>query len=287
MERKLIYENYKGEKITFAYEKPFLLGICDGFHDVIGSVNSIKSAFGVGATWTGTSIDKRDLQIKGTITENIQENRQLLIDMLPLNKEGTLYYYEGDIARKISCLVEKVSIPEKKGYTRDFIISLVCPNPRFAAIAATILSMATWTPKFKFALKIPITTGIKFGTKNNTSMGTTENVTDIEYGMTIRFKANDTVTNPYLFNVMTREIVQIEKVMSAGDQIIITTHIDNKNVIYKSASTGVEENINYLMKYGSKYLQVPPGTNTFRSGADGGEASLETIVEFLPEYEAV
>ena len=147
--------------------------------------------------------------------------------------------------------------------------------------------MATWTPAFKFKLVIPENKGIKFGTKNTTSMGTTENTTEIDYGMTIKFKANDTVKNPYLFNVTTRDIIQIEKTMSAGDQIIITTHIDNKNVIYKNTVTGEKENINYLIMYGSKYLQVPSGTNTFRSGADSGEDNLETTIEFLPEYEAV
>lgn len=287
MERTLIYKNHKGDMITFTYKPPFLLSICDGFHETVGTVNSVSSAYGVGTTWNGTSIGQRNLTIKGTITDNIQENRLLLYDMFPLNSEGTLYYYEGDIERKITCLVEKVSIPEKKGFTRDFSISLVCPNPRFSALAATILSMATWTPAFKFKLVIPKNKGIKFGTKNTTSMGTTENTTEIDYGMTIKFKANDTVKNPYLFNVTTRDIIQIEKTMSAGDQIIITTHIDNKNVIYKNAVTGEEENINYLIMYGSKYLQVPSGTNTFRSGADSGEDNLETTIEFLPEYEAV
>lgn len=287
MERTLIYKNHKGDMITFTYKPPFLLSICDGFHETVGTVNSVSSAYGVGTTWNGTSIGQRDLTIKGTITDNIQENRLLLYDMFPLNSEGTLYYYEGDIERKITCLVEKVSIPEKKGFTRDFSISLVCPNPRFSALAATILSMATWTPAFKFKLVIPKNKGIKFGIKNTTSMGTTENTTEIDYGMTIKFKANDTVKNPYLFNVTTRDIIQIEKTMSAGDQIIITTHIDNKNVIYKNAVTGEEENINYLIMYGSKYLQVPSGTNTFRSGADAGEDNLETTIEFLPEYEAV
>ena len=287
MERTLIYKNHKGDMITFTYKPPFLLSICDGFHETVGTVNSVSSAYGVGTTWNGTSIGQRDLTIKGTITDNIQENRLLLYDMFPLNSEGTLYYYEGDIERKITCLVEKVSIPEKKGFTRDFSISLVCPNPRFSALAATILSMATWTPAFKFKLVIPKNKGIKFGTKNTTSMGTTENTTEIDYGMTIKFKANDTVKNPYLFNVTTRDIIQIEKTMSAGDQIIITTHIDNRNVIYKNAVTGEEENINYLIMYGSKYLQVPSGTNTFRSGADSGEDNLETTIEFLPEYEAV
>lgn len=287
MERTLIYKNHKGDMITFTYKPPFLLSICDGFHETVGTVNSVSSAYGVGTTWNGTSIGQRDLTIKGTITDNIQENRLLLYDMFPLNSEGTLYYYEGDIERKITCLVEKVSIPEKKGFTRDFSISLVCPNPRFSALAATILSMATWAPAFNFPLIIPENEGIQFGIKNTTSMGTTENTTEIDYGMTIKFKANDTVKNPYLFNVTTRDIIQIEKTMSAGDQIIITTHIDNKNVIYNSAVTGEEENINYLIMYGSKYLQVPSGTNTFRSGADSGEDNLETTIEFLPEYEAV
>lgn len=287
MERTLIYKNHKGDMITFTYKPPFLLSICDGFHETVGTVNSVSSAYGVGTTWNGTSIGQRDLTIKGTITDNIQENRLLLYDMFPLNSEGTLYYYEGDIERKITCLVEKVSIPEKKGFTRDFSISLVCPNPRFSALAATILSMATWAPAFNFPLIIPENEGIQFGIKNTTSMGTTENTTEIDYGMTIKFKANDTVKNPYLFNITTRDIIQIEKTMSAGDQIIITTHIDNKNVIYKNAVTGEEENINYLIMYGSKYLQVPSGTNTFRSGADSGEDNLETTIEFLPEYEAV
>ncbi len=287
MERTLIWENYKGDSVIFTYQPPFLLGICDGFHEVAGKVNSISSAYGVGTTFQGTSIDERDLTIKGTITENIQENRLLLFDIFPLNTIGTLYYYEGDIERKIKCTVEKVDIPEKEGFTRDFSISLIAPNPRFSAVSATVLSMANWQAAFEFALIIPKDEGIEFGIKNNTSMGTAENDTNIEYGMTIKFKANDTVVNPYVLNVNNREIIQIEKTMSAGDQIIITTHVDNKKVVYISASTSIEEDITFLKMYGSVYLQVPIGTNTFRSGAEQGEDNLETTIEFLPEYEAV
>ena len=87
MERTLIYKNHKGDMITFTYKPPFLLGICDGFHEVIGTVNTISSAYGVGTKWNGTSIGERDLTIKGTITENIQENRLLLFDMFPRNSE--------------------------------------------------------------------------------------------------------------------------------------------------------------------------------------------------------
>lgn len=287
MERTIIYENQHGAIVTFAYKPPFLLGICDGFHSIAGTVNSSTSAYGVGSKWSGTSIGSRDLTIKGTITENVQENRLLLTRVFSLKSEGTLYYYEGNIERKIKCVVEKVDIPEKGGITRDFTISLVCPNPRFTDILPTIFSMASWSPAFKFPLKIPKNKGIKFGTKNPTSMGTTTNNTDIDYGMTITFHAKDTVVNPYLFNVVTREIMKVEKTLAAGDKLVITTHEDNKNIIYINAITGEKENVNYLMSYGSKFLQIPSGVNTFRAGADTGEGVLETQIEFLPEYEAV
>ena len=47
MERTLIYKNHKGDMITFTYKPPFLLSICDGFHETVGTVNSVSSAYGV------------------------------------------------------------------------------------------------------------------------------------------------------------------------------------------------------------------------------------------------
>ena len=56
MERTLIYKNHKGDMITFTYKPPFLLGVCDGFHEVVGTVNTISSAYGVG-TKSSTFVD--------------------------------------------------------------------------------------------------------------------------------------------------------------------------------------------------------------------------------------
>ena len=92
MERTLIYKNHKGDMITFTYKPPFLLSICDGFHETVGTVNSVSSAYGVGTTWNGTSIGQRDLTIKGTITDNIQENRLLkLINFIILYLKNLIY----------------------------------------------------------------------------------------------------------------------------------------------------------------------------------------------------
>jgi hypothetical protein len=81
--------------------------------------------------------------------------------------------------------------------------------------------------------------------------------------------------------------MKIEKKMSTGDKIIVNTYRQNKNIIYIPVSTGIEENINNLMVYGSKFLQVHHGSNTFRYNADDGEDNLEAVIEYVNEYEAV
>ena len=286
MSKKLVCESYLNEKVTFTYEFPFYLSQVEGLHEVIGTVTGIKSAYAIGENYVNTSIEKRNIILSGIIKENFVSNRQKLYRIFPLKTTGTLYYYEDDLERKIDYKVESIKINEK-GYPKAFQISLICPTPYFTDINKTTLQMATWSPAFKFALKIPKTTGIKFGTKNKTSMVKITNSTNIEFGMTIEFTANDVVVNPSLFNVDTREEMKIEKTMQAGDKIIVYTYRQNKNIIYIPATTGIEENINNLMVYGSKFLQIHHGENTYRYNADENVHSLETVIEYQTEYEAV
>lgn len=286
MSKKIVCENYLKERITFEYKFPFFLKSVDGLHEVLGVVAGMKSAYAIGENYIGTSVEKRNIIIKGAIRDDVINNRQKLYRAFPLKSTGILYYYEDGLERKIEYKVESIQI-DNKGLHKQFQISLICPNPYFTDLDKTILQMATWSPCFKFALKIPHDTGIMFGVKNTTSMVTIQNDTNIEFGMTLTFTANDTVVNPSLFNVDTREEMKIEKTMVAGDKIIVNTYRQNKNITYIPVTTGVEENINNLMVYGSKFLQVHHGSNTFRYNADTGVDNLEAVIEYVNEYEAV
>jgi hypothetical protein len=246
MSKKIVCENYLKERITFEYKFPFFLKSVDGLHEVLGVVAGMKSAYAIGENYIGTSVEKRNIIIKGAIRDDVINNRQKLYRAFPLKSTGILYYYEDGLERKIEYKVESIQI-DNKGLHKQFQISLICPNPYFTDLDKTILQMATWSPCFKFALKIPHDTGIKFGVKNTTSMVTIQNDTNIEFGMTLTFTANDTVVNPSLFNVDTREEMKIEKTMVAGDKIIVNTYRQNKNITYIPVTTGVEENINNLI----------------------------------------
>ncbi len=285
--KKIICENsINKNKVTFTYDFPFFLNTVDGIHSVAGTVSTVSSAFGVGETYSGTGIKKRNIVITGIIKDNFCKNRKILYDIFPLRTEGTFYYYEEDIKRKISYTVEDIGITEK-GIPRIFTISLICPNPYFTDLEETEVSMATWTPKFCFPMISERGIGIEFATKNVTTMGSITNNTNIEFGITIKFIAHGKLSKPYLVNVETQERMQLNTEMEAGDEIIITTHRSNKNIIYVSNSTKISQNANHLKDCESKFLQMHIGNNTLRAGAGNNEENLETKVFYYNEYEAV
>lgn len=284
--KKIVCENNKNDKIAFTYDFPYFLKTIDGIYKVSGNVTTVSSAFGIGESYSGTSIKKRPIVITGIIKDNFKERRQLLYKMFPLKTEGTLYYYEDDIKRKITYEVEDVDI-EEKGIPRVFTISLICPNPYFTDLEESQVSMATWTPRFCFPMISEQGIGMEFATKNVTTMGTVINGTNIDFGVTIHFIAHGNVVNPYIVNVETQEQILINIEMEAGDEIIITTQRGNKNVILIRDYKSVSENINYLMEYGSKFLQMHAGNNTLRAGSKANEENLETNVYYSNEYEAV
>lgn len=283
--KKIVCKNFKNEEVTFEYEFPFYLDNIDGIHDLVGEISSLKNAYGVGESYINTNVEKRNIVITGFIIDNFIENREKLFRVFPLKKDGTLYYYEENLARRINYKVENVDVIDK-GYPKTFQISLICLDPYFKDEKNTVLHIANWIPLLTFPLFIPTPQGMRFGVKNRTKMAYIKNDTSVEFGITITFKANDVVTNPYLFNVDFREKIQIKKDMKPGDKIVITTHRNNKNIIYIS-SNNISENINNLKMLDSKFLQVHSGNNTFRHGADANEDNLETTIEYSKEYEAI
>lgn len=282
-DKKVVLVDELGNKVTFNYDTPFFLKKITGLHKVTGSVSTTKNAWSVGEKYNGTSIPKRNIVINAEMFNNFLENRQLLYKVLPLKKTGTLYYYEKDTKVKIDYKVEDIEI-EDSGIPRGIFISLICNNPYFTDIEETKVSIANWTSSFEFPISIP-EDGMEFGYKNTSTLVTIANDTNIEIGMRIIFTISDEVVNPTLINVNTQEKMIIEGTYVAGDVITVTTYINNKNIILER--NGVSTNINNYLKFGTKFLQIHTGSNTFKSTADSGDKNFITEIDYLVNYEAV
>lgn len=285
MIKKVVCQNSRGNQVTFSYAFPYFLDSIEGATEVDGKVNTITSAYGVGSKYVSSNISERNIVITGSVKrDNITEKRQNLYKIFHKKDKGTLFYYEEDKAYKIDYYVETIEFAKSKVVDK-FVISLICPSPYFTDLEESQVQMSNWIPSFEFPLEIPADTGIEFGYKNTNSLVTIENDTNIEIGMRIVFTASDDVENPKLINITTQEELEIEKTMSAGDVITVTTYLNNKNIIL--SSNGEEININNYLKFGTKFLQIHTGSNTFKATAKSGENSLVTEIYYLTNYEAV
>ena len=251
MIKKVVCQNSRGNQVTFSYEFPYFLETIEGVTEVDGKVNTITSAYGVGSKYVSSSISERNIVITGSVKrDNITEKRQNLYKIFPKKDKGTLFYYEEDKEYKIEYYVESIEFAKSKVVDK-FVISLICPSPYFTDLEESQVQMSNWIPSFEFPLEIPEETGIEFGYKNVNSLVTIENDTNIEIGMKIVFTASDDVENPKLVNITTQEELEIEKSMTAGDVITVTTFINNKNIIL--TSNGEDININNYLKFGTKF----------------------------------
>ncbi len=284
--RKIVCENSFGYKLEFGYHYPFYLDSYSGIHEYSGDVATIKSAFGVGVTYVGTSVNSRNITLTIAFKNNnlLQSRRKAIYNIFNLKDVGTLYFYEGDIERKIRYYVEKVT-PTEKGNYCYFTISLICPSPYFMDTEETIATLNNWEKYLQFPLEIPDDVGIEFGYQNESTTIEIENNSHIDYGLIINFTANGEVVNPGLTNTSNGEEMKLNYSLSAGEQIIVTTYDNEKSITYVDQN-GNESDVTNSLVFGTKFLQASYGINKFIPTADDGLGNLDVAIRYCNYYEA-
>ncbi len=125
-----------------------------------------------------------------------------------------------------------------------------------------------------------------FGNITNDIGMVIENDGDVDTGIIIVLYARTAVTNPKVYDYITKDYIGVEYEMQAGDQITIDTRKGEKSVTL--LRSGVETNLfNYLME-GSTWLQLDANGSTFVDEVDSGEVSnLNLTIEHYNLYEGV
>lgn len=285
--RKIICENSYGYKLEFSYSFPFFLDSYSGVHEYSGNVATVKSAFGVGVSYIGTSVNQRNITLVVAVRDDdlVQTRRNQIYNIFPLKDFGTFYFYEGNIERKINYYVESVT-PTRRANIQYFTISLICPSPYFMDSNETIAKLNNWDNLLEFPLEIPDEVGIEFGSKNESTAIEIDNNSHIDYGLTIRFIATGDVVNPSLRNTYTGELLKLNYSLSVGEQIVVTTYNNDKTITFID-SNGNEKNITNTLVFGTKFLQAVNGVNRFVLEADSGVEKLDVNIAYYNYYEAI
>lgn len=289
--QRITFTNAAGQSITLTNARPYLLTSITGTGAADTDVQMQKAPYQDGQTYIDTLLEPRTIYMEvailtGNREELFQRRREMVQVFNPKLGPGVLRYeYDGG-AKEIEATVELAPVfPAGKenrgsGFQRA-LITLICPNPFWRDVAKTKAEIAIWRGALEFPLEL-VEEGLEVGFREPSLIVNIYNPGDVPCGMEIRFKALATVVNPLLFNVNTREELKINKTMTAGEAIIVTTHFGNKRV--ESWLNGVSTNAFNWLDLSSTFLQLDPGDNLLRYDAEEGLDNLEVDIYYTPQY---
>lgn len=280
-DEKFIYENELGHQIEISIWSSFFIQNIDGISGLKNTIYSNKGMNQDGSTYTGSTLDNRNIVIQGSILKDKEINRNLLLSTVNPKLKAKLIYINRDIKKYVDCIVETAPIVNKD-INPKFQVSLLCPNPFWKDLINTKVNIALWKGDFHFPLIIPMGKGITMGHREPSLIVNVNNTGQVKTGMLIEFCARGTLKNPSLFNVNTREFIKINKGMIAGEKITVNTNFGNKRI--ENYLNGITTNILNLIDLDSTFLQLDIGDNLLRYNADQNLDNLEVNIYFSPQY---
>ena len=272
---------------------PFLLQSVDGIYQTDNTVYISDNTMTDGGTYQGSIANIRNIVI--TLIDNPQngdgfiydqQNRDLLYSLFRKDEEGTLYYTENGVTRKINYYSEGVSRAPKG--SRPFTISLKCPNPAFVDEQERKVSMANWLDQFEFIHEFDAA-GEELSTRSaDRLVNIVNDVAKNNIGMTITIAASGTITNPSITRVESNESITVGSTskpftMTRGQVLTITTGINNKHVRLTSGGTTTE--VNEYLTEDSEFIQLMYGNNNIAYDAEVGQEYMVVDISYSYEYE--
>lgn len=291
-DRKIIVSN--GNTSVELTAPPFTVQETKGF-DRLEIQNVTSQGFDQdGATLVNSYVLPRDnMEIKGQVkadtTYQMQRIHDKLFDVFIPKTDVTITHYYGGINRMITARVNKSPKFEFTNVTsvQNYSVSLTATEPYWRDQLETLIPMANVIGTFHFPLVIPKDTGVCFGIKNSALIVNVFNKSSIKVGMRIVFIAKGAVSNPQLFNINTRKFLRLLCDMEAGERITIET--GQENTVTRNINGVDEDYIGHidLAGGGDEFLELDPGDNLLRYGADAGEDMMEVRIHFYNKYPGV
>lgn len=253
---------------------------------VEGTHSTYKYANQIGVSIVSTSLETRAISIIGAI---VSENSGVLLDCKKMLSNFVNPQQQIKILYKnyYICFNPSNSIRYGTEYKENndvicrFKIDGIAPLPYFRTDNDLQIDAATTIPFFHFPLIIP-PGGLVFGVRQPAQLVNVYNAGSLTTGFTIIFKAVGACLNPKITNARTLEYFEIDKLLAAGERVVIDTLTGEKSVI--GTILGVSSNYYRYKTLGSTWLQLQPGDNVFRFDAAENPQNIEAYIQFSNQF---
>lgn len=225
--KTLTFINSNNSQMTFSNAAPYLLQKLDDSEGV--DLYRAKSMLQDGETYLGNTLNVRDISLEiALIAKTEQELAQYRNAMNkvfnPKTGEGWLVYKDDLKERKVKCIVNKLPFFSViAGRASKGLISLTAANPFWLDSLITSEQIAVWIGGMNFPFRFPV----RFAVAGEPRINIINNG-DAE--TPIEIVIIGPCANPAITNQTTGEYIKINRVVLAGETLIVTTDFGNKRI---------------------------------------------------------
>ena len=284
--RKLIYTNSRGGSVTIGPPPYMLEGFDPG--NPQAQFATAKAPGQDGVSIQDAALDPRAIQITvyvcGESREDLYNKSRFLQSVFDAKQDGMLLYPNDAGARVIPCRMQYIpTVKDPEGLSQQVLVQLYAPSPYWQDVAETVKTLATWIGDLTLPASFPAA-GMEFGHKAQSLIVDALNPGDAACGMRVELTADASVVNPYLLNIYTKEILRVKRTLTAGETLIINTALGAEAVTLEQGRTKTDV-FNWIdVPNAADFMQLAPGDNYLRYGAESGMDNLEMSVFYTPQY---
>lgn len=295
--------NYVGDSIKLELTRPdksgFVVKSITGLGPTKATINTTKTATHHGSLYNSAQLEQRNIVMnlefyQGSV-ETIEEIRHKSYKYFPEGQSITILAEVDNRLAEITGYVES-NEPDIFSKTEGCAISIICPDPFWYSKDTNTKVFSGVEPAFEFpfennSLKEPL---LELGLIMNKTEEVITYTGDAEVGITITIHALGEVSDIAIYNVTTREIMNINtnKIATltgsgivAGDTIIIKTQQGDRSIFL--LRDGVNINILNSLDKGCKWFTLSKGDNRFAYTATTGSSNLQFSVTNKIVYNGV
>jgi hypothetical protein len=281
----LTLENKNGDQLTFGQNSPLTVTDIQGLNPPEATINTNQVALIDGARFNSAKLNMRTINVAFAIEYSAAYNRIEVFKVLK-SKQYVKLYYKGDYRNVwIEGYIQRIDITyfEKK---QVVTCAIICPSPYFKEAQMIINEINNIINTFHFPFASTEDPELVFGYLSNDVSVFIENDGDVDCGMVIELYARAAVSNPKVWNYITREFIGLNYSLQTADLITIDTRQGQKSVTL--LRNGAESNLfNYVVQ-GSTWLQLSASGDTFVYEVEtGNNADLGVTFKHDNLYEGV
>ena len=287
----LILINKNGQTLDLLKNKNrFILKAAEALHGVDTEIIENELPYTDGSTIDDVKALPRGIELTFKLVGNIKASIDYLTNVVKSKQWVTLREVENgrDIVIKGIATIPPYSRMQR---SCELVLSIYCPQPYWEDIdyIVGVISEKINLLYFPTAGQYFTVEGRPFGTIDTTLEKTFNNTGDTTTGMLISIIALGEVINPRI-SCSTGEqngfYMKLNITLKDDDEVQINTVKNNKYITINGLETyNGEPILNYLEWYGTDWLQLETGPNTFSVTTEGDNSNLYFNIIYKARYE--